>query len=118
MSGYRLEEWVVLQRNTRIPEGTSLKEFVLERGENVNVTVGEAGTFDRSGFFLALSRRGRLYTLNLTASLILEEILVGSEPDAIAGLIVAEFDAAPDKAFADIEANVQILLEKHLIVPT
>jgi hypothetical protein len=117
MSEYMLEEWVVVQHNIQIPESISLRELVLEWNSDCDGLDSTSGDyFKHPSFFLAVSRRGRLYTLNLTASLILEEILAGRTPTAIAEFIASEFDTSLNRATEDVTRIIQNLISKHIVV--
>jgi hypothetical protein len=107
MLKYHLEDTVIAQRNTRIPERYTIKDFLINRkpGED----------FDGSGFFIALSHQGRIYTLNLTASIILEELLRGTTENELVNFFIKTFDVSEAQAKNDVTAVIADLRSRSFL---
>lgn len=107
MADYQLHPEVLIQRNSIIPANQSLSEFLR--------SLDDETPFDHKQSFTALSRRGRIYTLNLTASIILEELLRGTSCDDVASLLGHLFCVSKEQARADIDQARALLVERGIL---
>lgn len=107
MSCYTLGHDVLIQHNMQIGSHNSVWEAALEgqKGED----------FSLEGTFMAVSCQGKLYVLNLTASLILEGLSEHIEPELLVNRLQDLFEVSRDMAAADVSATIEYLLEKDII---
>ena len=110
MSGYRLCDGVVLQKNARIADADSVLAGVCSG-------LAQDG-FNAEGTFMSLSMEGQHYLLNLSASLILEGLLAGENQTSIADSMVQVFEVSLEQAVSDIKQTEQELIEGHFIINT
>lgn len=115
MPEYRLADNVILQRNARVPKGSTVAETVMAEQTNEN-SKQHLDPLDPDAVFMALSLSGRHYMLNLSASLILELLLEGREALAIRDFLIDVFDVPEEQVASDIEDCIQMLTGQGFLV--
>jgi hypothetical protein len=108
MTKYLLQDTVIAQRNARIPEGLTICAHLL------GLDTGE--DFDHSGHFIALSYQGTVYVLNLTASIILEELLRETPKEEIAAQITEVFSVSEGQAREDVGRHIEELKSLGILI--
>lgn len=109
MHTYLAQKDIIIQRIPEIPEGLDTLVYAQAQSDD------ETFVYDRN--FCAISSKGTMHLLNLTATIIFEECARGVSREGVTEKLSELFEADASLLKQDVEEALDRLLAAHILVP-